>query len=67
MNCPRCNNEMVKLGKKFNFFTLLLVGLIIWPMLLFLPFVGMIKTKYKCNSCKKIYKETELSSKSNPV
>jgi hypothetical protein len=60
MKCPKCNNEMVKHSKKQYFVTMLLTGLIIWPMLLFLPFVGLMPVKYKCKPCKKFYKEKDL-------
>lgn len=60
LKCPVCNNEMFTHSKKVNFFTLLIVGLIIWPMLLFLPFSGFIPVTHKCKTCKKVYKDKEL-------
>lgn len=58
--CPTCGKEMERYGKKFNFFTMLFVACIIWPMFLFLPFVGMLPVRHTCRSCKKSYKEKDL-------
>jgi Zn finger protein HypA/HybF involved in hydrogenase expression len=61
-NCPVCGNEMVRLGKAFNFTVMAVVCLIIWPMILFLPFVGFLPVKHTCKTCKKTYKQKELVS-----
>lgn len=61
VNCPQCGKEMVKHGKRSNFFIMFLVSLIIWPMFLFLPFAGFLPVRYTCKPCKKNIKEKDLA------
>jgi hypothetical protein len=60
MKCQNCNTEMVKYSKKLYFWAMLFTGIIIWPMLLFLPFTPFLPVLYKCKQCKKVYKEKDL-------
>lgn len=59
-SCPVCKKDMVRYGKKANFIMMFLVSLIIWPMFLFLPFVGFLPVRHTCRSCKKTYKDKHV-------
>jgi hypothetical protein len=59
-NCPVCSEEMHQHSKKQYFWTMFIVALFIWPMFLFLPFMGLVPRVYTCRKCKKSYKEKDL-------